>query len=220
MCRSLSDNQLTGPIPPEVGQMTGLTDLCVHGCASARLLLLPPSARAHLAPLHLRALTLTLSVDRPSAGLRRYVDGNQLNGTIPTELSLMTALQQLCVHGCASARLPLPPPSPRAHLAPLCLCALHRTLSDDALATAALRRYLMNNQLVGPIPPEVGPTGLLELCVHGCASARLLLLPPSARAHLAPLHLVLSISRSPLTRSLRGDAQDRGRQPAQRHDPN
>ena len=182
---------IIGNIPAnDLALMMGLTSLCVHGCASARSPLFPPSPRAHLAPPRNHCSpSYELSVDRPYAALRRslgtnqlngdtnrlngpiptelglltglttldlhnnklegpippevgqltaltYLDvyNSQLNGTIPTELRLLTALTTLCVHGCASARSPLPPPSARAHLAPLRLHALHFTLSVDALA--------------------------------------------------------------------------------------
>ena len=51
--RRLHRNQLTGPIPTEIGQMTAITDLCVRATALRRprsVSRLGPSARAHLAP--------------------------------------------------------------------------------------------------------------------------------------------------------------------------
>ena len=177
--------------------MTAVTELCVHGCASARSPLPPLSVRAHLAPPCPIALHLTLSVDAlATAALRRYLYNNQLNGPIPIEIGLMTALTGVCVQRCASAppsalgaRSPhsSPPPCTSSH-------ALRWRAPD-----AVLRRTLDDNQLSGPIPPEVGQmTGLQFLCVPGCAPARSLLSPPSPRAHLAllrlhALHLTLSV---------------------------
>ena len=194
----MGNNQLNGPIPTEVGLMTAVTELCVHGCASARSPLPPLSVRAHLAPPCPIALHLTLSVDAlATAALRRYLYNNQLNGPIPIEIGLMTALTGVCVQRCASA-----PPSALGarspHSSPPPCTSSHARRWRPPYA--ALRRDLQgNDQLTGPIPTElVQLTALTTLCVHGCASARSPLPPPSPRAHLAPLrihalHLTLSV---------------------------
>ena len=58
----------------------------------------------------------------------------------------------LCVHGCTLARSLLPPPSPRAHLAPpLLVYPLSSTLAFHA-RTVALHRNLGDNKLTGTDP--------------------------------------------------------------------
>jgi hypothetical protein len=141
-------------------------------------------------------------------------------GNIPgNDLALMTNLTLLCVHGCASARSPLPPPLPHAHFALPRLHALHLTFSVGALGTR--RRLLNDNQLNGTIPSEVGlMTALINLCVHSCAPrpTRPFLRPRRALTSLLPAS-VHFIPRSPLARSLRDAAQGIVQQPAHRSNP-
>ena len=115
--RNLYDNKIGGPIPPEIGQLTGL-----------KLLRVPPRPRrpAHRAtvprrrrelgsneiggpiPPEIGQLTalkeLRVPAASPTPGAprdrprhRRYLDNNKIEGPLPTEIGQLTGLTQLRV---------------------------------------------------------------------------------------------------------------------------
>ena len=87
-CRDVSSNSLTGPLPTELGTLTALTELCVR----------------HPHPPCLDACAVTgLWAERGAMWVCRWLNNNDLTGTLPTELGTMDALTSLCV------RHPLPP---------------------------------------------------------------------------------------------------------------
>jgi len=69
-------NLLSGTIPSSLGNMTGLTYLCVR-----------------------RAECRFCTVLRHPACALSYLYSNQLSGTIPSNLGSLTRLLELCVHG-------------------------------------------------------------------------------------------------------------------------
>ena len=152
----------------------------------------------------------------------------QLSGPIPTEVGLMAALTFLCVHERAPpCNGPFPgvrihtaidPPNTRAHF-PTCV-SLPLRFRRHARSVMAHRDLTANN-LVGPIPTEVGlMTALTTLCVHERAPPRNCpdstvpahpAYPSFTRAHLAKR------SSSPLRSSTR--TQVMGQQRARGADP-
>ena len=188
----LYDNQLSGPIPPEVGQLTALTQMCVHDCAPrpARPSLRPRRALTSLLPVPVLCISrspLTRSLRRSAQDVVRQPaqrsDPNRSWADDGAGATVRARLRPV-------ARSPLPPPSPRAHpsLLPASVHFIPRSPLARSQRDAA--QALNDNQLVGPIPTEVGlMTAVTHMCVHGCASARSPLPLPSPRAHLAPPRL-------------------------------
>jgi hypothetical protein len=93
---------------------------------------------------------------RPLGCTHRYLYGNQLNGTLPSSLGSLTALQYLCV--CAEG------------------CCLHCMVLRRCAVCA--RSALYNNQLSGSIPSSLGSlTALQYLCVRrSCCCLRCMVL--------------------------------------------
>ena len=95
---SLQDNQLTGEIPPEIGNLTHLTDLYLQG---NQLNGLSPEIGnlTNLSKLYLYSNQLTGEIP-PEIGNLTNLTGlllydNQLTGTIPTEIGNLTNLEVL-----------------------------------------------------------------------------------------------------------------------------
>ena len=95
---SLQDNQLTGEIPPEMGNLTLLTDLYLQG---NQLTGLSPEIGnlTILSKLYLYSNQLTGEIP-PEIGNLTHLTGlllydNQLTGTIPTEIGNLTNLEVL-----------------------------------------------------------------------------------------------------------------------------
>ena len=135
----LRDNRLTGPIPPELTQLTQLQWLDFRG---NRLVGPIPLELAHLTQLEALRLGGNQLTGPIPPGLGqltrlRWLDfsSNQLTGPIPVELGQLTLLQWLDLRG---NQLVGPIPLELAHLTQL----------------EAFR--LGGNQLTGPIPPGLG----------------------------------------------------------------
>ncbi|MGB5375694.1 MAG: leucine-rich repeat domain-containing protein [Polyangiales bacterium] len=136
---SLVTNQLTGTIPPELGNLTNLTDLRLY---SNQLTGAIPPELGNLT--NLRILNLHL---------------NQLTGAIPPELGNLSNVTDLRVH---DNRLTGAIPPELGNLANLITAYLfNNQLSGPIppelsnLANVATL-HLSNNQLTGSIPPELG----------------------------------------------------------------
>jgi len=134
--RRLDNNLLTGSIPTEIGQLTGLVYLCVHGGASrpARPSLRPRRALTSLLPASV------LSIPR-SPLMRSLRDAAQALGQQPAHRSdpnrnWPDGGAPTLVRARLRSR-PLAPPSAEAARSLRCphLRALLPTLSVDALAT-------------------------------------------------------------------------------------
>ena len=137
----LTDNDLTGSIPPELGQLASLRDLYSrrqrsHGPDSART----RTARQPAGPVPLGqrpdGFRFRPNSDGSTALGILYLSNNGLTGPIPPELGRLSAL------GILDLRQ-------------------QRSDGPDSARTRTARQhcgilYLSNNGLTGPIPPELG----------------------------------------------------------------
>ncbi len=146
----LSDNQLSGSIPPELGNMTNLRHLrLAHNQLSGSI---PPELGNMTNPTQL------------------WLSDNQLSGSIPPELGNMTNLLLLELGSNQLSGL-IPPELSR-------LNKLHTlSLPNNQISGSIppelgnmvnlVKLHLFNNQLSGSIPPELGNmTNLLELWLN------------------------------------------------------
>ena len=135
----LSESQLTGAIPPELGGLSNLTGLWLHRNQLTGEI---PPELSLLTNLQLLAL-----------------GGNQLTGVIPTELGILTNLEILELGG---NQLTGPIPSELASLTNLRYFSLFANQLSGPVPTwmgslADLQElYLSQNQLSGAIPTELG----------------------------------------------------------------
>ena len=160
----LDDNQLTGPIPPELGRLGQLTKLDLQR-----------NSLNGTIPPELGKLAQLTKLD-----LQR----NSLNGTIPAELGALSRLDSLLLH---RNELSGPIPAALANLGSL------RTL------------LLAWNQLSGSLPPELGNLGNL---IYMTVSRNELTgtIPPEL-ANLSEIQ-ILSVSRNNLTGTIPSELGD------------
>lgn len=140
MFLDLGSNNLTGTIPPELGNLTNLNSLELRGNQLTGSI--PPELG------NLSNLRMFL-----------FLDYNQLTGSIPSELSNLTNLETLSIVG---NQLTGPIPPELGSLKNL----KHLYLDNNRLSgsippelgnmTNLLDLYLGSNQLTGYIPPELG----------------------------------------------------------------
>ena len=141
----LSSNDLTGPIPLELGNLSALKSLQLGGNLTGPI---PPELGdlAALERLYLNNNALTGPIPPELGDLAAlewlHLSGNALTGSIPPELGDLAALESLGLHRNA---LTGPIPLELGNLA-----ALESLGLDD-------------NALTGPIPPELGNLAALEL---------------------------------------------------------
>ena len=147
----LSQNQLTGPIPPALGNLSNLQALYLWGNQLTGPI--PPElARlTNLEVLDLSQNQLTGPIPPALGNLSNlqwlYLSGNQLTGPIPAELGNLSNLQEL---GLSGNQLTGPIPASLGNLSNL------------------QELYLWGNQLTGEIPAELGPlTNLTVLYLSG-----------------------------------------------------
>ena len=135
----LSENDLRGPIPPELGRLTSLRglDLSDNDLTGP----IPPELvnLSNLRTLRLNSNDLTGPIPPELGRLtslgQLYLSGNDLTGPIPPELGSLTSLERLRLSE-NDLRGPIPP-------------ELGRLTSLRGLD-------LSGNDLTGPIPPELG----------------------------------------------------------------
>ena len=148
---SLSNNSLMGPVPPELGQLAQLQGLSLHNNSLTGSI--PPELGqlAQLRGLFLSNNSLLTGPIPPELGQLAQLQwlsshGNSLTGPIPPELGQLAQLQWLLLHD-NSLTGPIPP---------------------ELGQLAQLQwLYLSNNSLTGPIPPELGQLAQLrELALH------------------------------------------------------
>ena len=135
------NNQLTGPLPTQIGLMTALQYMYVHHCAPLSDAFSSATPHAHRAFPSLVSTSPRLT--RPPRS-RRYLGYNLLTA-IPTEVGRMAALKYLCVHHCCDAIFSTTPPTHRAPSVPsspprLAPCVSPSTAALSRDAHAAPRR--------------------------------------------------------------------------------
>ena len=165
----LRDNALTGPIPPELGDLTSLGGLYLGGNALTGAI---PPELGNLDSLEYlglggNALTGAIPPELGNLDSLEYLGlgGNALTGTIPPELGDLARLESLLLDGNALSG-PIPPELGNlANLERLSLydTALTGPIPPELGNLASLERLtLHNNDLTGPIPPELGNLARLE----------------------------------------------------------
>ena len=141
----LDFNYLLGPIPSELGNLTELVSLVLHGNGLTGVIPISLENLIHVETLSLGSNDLVGSIPpelgRLAAARTLYLGRNHLSGPIPPELGDLPALQLLILY---ENQLNGPIPSKLGGL-------------------SALEYLFLNaNQLSGPIPPELGQ--LVNLC--------------------------------------------------------
>ena len=182
---NLAHNELSGPIPVELGNLTALTNLDLSG-----------NELSGPIPSQLGGLTQLTWL---------WLWGNQLSGTIPAELGNLTALWSLNLNG---NELSGPIPAEFGQLGNL----IYMDLSNNELngpipsEVGQLGRlkslYLGVNQLVGNIPEEIG--GLSNLENLGLSNNELSGLIPAELGQLGNLRN-LYLHRNQLSGSIPGE---------------
>ena len=188
----LYDHDLTGPIPPELGNLSRLERLRLDGNVLTGPI--PPSLGnlTELAVLDLRSNSLTDSIPPELGNLTRlqWLDlaNNDLTGSIPPSLGNLTALESLVLWGNSlTGSIPLELGNLTA-LESLVLRSnsLTGSIPPEMGNLAALRFvYLYDNDLTGSIPPELG--NLTELAVLDLYRNDLTGRIPPALGHLSRL---------------------------------
>ena len=147
----LSNNGLTGPIPPELGNLTSLTVLRLHRNGVTGPIPSELGDLTRLTELNLGSNGLTGPIPPELGNLTRLTElqlySNDLTGPIPPELGDLTSLRDLIL---GSNGLTGPIPTELGNL------------------TSLTELQLYSNDLTGPIPPELGDlTRLTELLLEG-----------------------------------------------------
>ena len=142
----LSGNELSGPIPTELGNLTNLTSL---NLADNQLTGLIPAELGNLTDL-----------------AQLYLSGNELSGPIPTELGNLTNLTSL---NLADNQLTGLIPPELGNLIKLSVLNLGGNKLSGSIPSelgdlnVLMEVYLNGNELTGPIPPEL--SNLIKLSV-------------------------------------------------------
>ena len=141
----LGDNQLSGAIPPELGDLARLDYL--HLGSNELSGPVPPELGnlARLDYLHLGGNQLTEAIPPELGDLTNlrslHLESNQLTGPIPPQLGNMTSLEYMYLHSNE----------------------LSGSVPPELGDMASLRSlHLESNQLTGPIPPELGNLAQLD----------------------------------------------------------
>ena len=166
---SLSENGLTGKIPVELGNLTGLTVLNLNENQLSGEIPGELGSLTNLTGLHITNNQLSGGIPLELPRLTRLetlaLGGNQLTGTIPTRLSGLADLEELYLWG---NQLTGEIPEELGKLAELTVLSLSRNdLTGDIPTelgelTNLARLFLNDNQLAGSIPPTLSNLAKLE----------------------------------------------------------
>ena len=166
----LNDNQLSGPIPPELGGLTNLEGLDLYGNQLTGAIPAELGGLTNLQGLYLYGNQLTGAIPAELGSLTSlqelYLYGNQLTGEIPAELGSLTNLEWLYL---SSNELTGEIPAELGSLTNLELLYLHSNeLTGEIPAelgglTNLERLSLSRNELTGEIPAELGGLTNLEV---------------------------------------------------------
>ena len=142
---NLYDNQLSGPIPPELGSLSNLEELLLYNNQLSGEIPAALGSLSNLERLTLRNNQLSGEIPPGLGSLSNlvylFLGGNRLSGEIPPELGSLTNLRYLYLY---DNQLTGPIPSELGDLTKL-----------DSL-------YLYDNRLSGEIPPELGSLSILR----------------------------------------------------------
>ena len=160
---NLDSNNLTGPIPPELGALSNLRSLALYGNNLTGPI--PPElgALSNLRSLALYGNNLTGPIPPALGDLSNLVDlnldSNNLTGPIPPELGALSNLRSLALYG-NNLTGPIPPALgdlSRLEVLQLASNNLTGPIPPELGALSGLRSLgLGPNNLTGPIPPELG----------------------------------------------------------------
>ena len=202
---NLSDNQLTGPIPPELGRLAKLEELYLQGNQLTGPI--PPELGdlTNLQTLRLSGNGLTGVIPPELGRLARLVElilsGNELTGPIPPELGNLANLQMLRLSANQLTGAIPPELGNLANLLWLRLSSNQLTgpIPPELGRLARLERLsLQNNRLTGPIPPELGNVSSERFFILSLGGNRLTGSLPPELGNLKSLG-VLSLTDNQLT---------------------
>ena len=172
---SLGNNNLTGPIPPELGNLTSLIYLWLYGNDLTGPI--PPELGnlTSLTEMWLSGNDLTGPIPPELGNLTSLMDlwlyGNDLSGSVPPELGNLTSLTDLRLSG-NDLTGPIPPEL--GNLTSLMDLWLYGNDLSGSVPpelgnlTSLTWLVLSSNDLTGPIPPELGNlTSLTDLWLSG-----------------------------------------------------
>lgn len=167
----LRDNRLSGPIPPELGNLANLRDLDLK---DNRLTGEVPAWLDSLTNLEILNLswnrlsgTISPRLGNLSKLQKLYLGANQLGGEIPPELGKLTHLRELGLGDDLSLSGEIPPELnnlTRLEVLDLGLSEMSGPIPAWLGDQRHLRKlYLDGNQFSGEVPPELGKLTRLEL---------------------------------------------------------
>ena len=166
---SLASNSLSGSIPPEVGNLTNLSDLNMGGNALSGSIPAELGNLTNLEELYLHSNSLGGSIP-PEFGnlvnlMQLRLNNNSLSGSIPPELGNLTNLSACSLYeNSLSGSIP----SELGNLPILNYLDLNNNSLSGSIPielgnlTDLLNLDLNNNSLSGSIPSEIGNLSLLE----------------------------------------------------------
>ncbi len=142
----LSDNSLTGPLPPEIGNLSQLQGLYLYKNSLTGSIPSELGKLSELQELQLFGNSLTGPLPAEIGNLSQlqvlWMDGNSLTGPLPPEIGNLSQLQVLYLY---KNSLTGPIPSEIGNLSELRRLSLH------------------SNSLTGPLPPELGNLSQLQV---------------------------------------------------------
>ena len=166
---SLSDNELSGAIPPELGNLSRLVhlQLDLNGLAGPIPTELGDLSRLEHLRLSRNELTDTIPPELGNLSALTYLnlEGNYLSGSIPPELGRLSNLRQLILR---QNNLAGPIPAELGDLSRLELLLLSRNkltgpIPPDLSGLSNLESFeASNNNLSGPILPQLGELSRLR----------------------------------------------------------